>query len=221
MGLVAAFLTAFYMMRLFAMTFLGQTRIGEGERAHLREAPWVMTGPLVVLGVLSVIGGVINLPAFVGGHEWLEHWLEPVVASAIARVPVTFPHGTTEVLLIAGAILTGVAGLMLGWRWTLSKPIPVARDAPPETGFAKVLFRKYYVDEIYNALLVRPLVGISRWVLWRGMDQGLIDGAGAKGSAMLARALGWLGSRLQSGSVGVYVLIFLIGAVWLLRAVAR
>jgi NADH-quinone oxidoreductase subunit L len=180
-----------------------------------------MTGPLVVLGVLSVAGGLINLPAVVGGHEALEHWLEPVVASAIARVPVTFPHGTTEVLLISGAIATGLIGLVLGWRWTLNKPILVAREAPPETGFAKVLYRKYYVDEIYDAIIVRPLVGISRWILWKGMDQGVIDGAGAKGSAALARALGWLGSRLQSGSVGVYVLVFLIGVVWLLRAVAR
>jgi NADH-quinone oxidoreductase subunit L len=221
MGLVAAFLTAFYMMRLFAMTFLGQNRTGEGERPHLKEAPWIMTGPLVVLGVLSVIGGLINLPAFVGGHAALEHWLDPVIAGAIARAPVTFPHGTTEVLLIVGAIATGALGLVLGWRWTLSKPIPIAREAPPETGFAKVLYRKYYVDEIYDAIIVRPLVGISRWILWKGMDQGVIDGAGAKGSAALARALGWLGSRLQSGSVGVYVLIFLIGAVWLLRAVAQ
>jgi NADH-quinone oxidoreductase subunit L len=203
------------------MTFLGENRTGEREGAHLKEAPWIMTGPLVVLGVLSVIGGAMNLPSFVGGHEALEHWLEPVVASAIARVPVTFPHGATELLLVGGAIATGVIGLVLGWRWTLSKPIPVAKEAPPETGFAKVLYRKYYVDEIYNALIVRPLVGISRWILWKGVDQGVIDGAGAKGSAGLARALGWLGSRLQSGSVGVYVLIFLIGAVWLLRAVAQ
>ncbi len=221
MGLLAALLTAFYMMRLLAMTFLGENRTGEAERSHLHEAPWIMTGPLLALGILSALGGLLNLPEFVGGHSALEHWLEPVFAGALARVPVTIPHGTTEVLLIAGAIAIGAIGLVLGWRWTLRKPIPVAKAAPPETGFAKVLYRKYYVDEIYQAAIVRPLVGISRWVLWKGVDQGVIDGAGARGSAALARGLGWLGSRLQSGSVGIYIVIFLIGAVWLLRTVLR
>jgi NADH-quinone oxidoreductase subunit L len=221
MGLLAALLTAFYMMRLLAMTFLGKNRTGAAEEQHLAEAPWSMTGPLVVLGVLTVTGGLINLPAFAGGHSALEHWLEPVIAGALRRVPVTFPHGITEWLLIGGAVTIGVIGLILGWRWTLRQPIPVAKAAPPETSFAKVLYRKYYVDEIYHAIFVRPLVGLSRWVLWKGVDQGLIDGAGARGSAALARGLGWLGSRLQSGSVGVYILVFLVGAVWLIRAVAR
>ena len=84
-----------------------------------------------------------------------------------------------------------------------------------------MLFRKYYVDEIYNALLVRPLVGLSRLVLWKGVDQGLVDGAAVNGSASLARGLGWLGSRLQSGQLGFYVAVFLIGAVWVLRAMTR
>ena len=220
MGLLAALLTAFYMMRLLAMTFLGESRTGAAEQEHLREAPWIMTGPLVGLGILSVLGGLVNLPAFIGGPAALEHWLEPVLEGALRMVPVRLPHGPAEAVLIGGAVVVGVAGLVLGWRWTLARPIPVAREAAPETGFAKVLFRKYYVDEIYNAVIVRPLVGLSRWVLWKGMDQGLIDGAGVHGSARLARALGWLGSRLQSGQLGLYVIVFLIGAVWLIRAVA-
>ena len=84
-----------------------------------------------------------------------------------------------------------------------------------------MLFRKYYVDEIYDALIVRPLVGLSRLVLWKGVDQGLIDGVGANGSAALARGLGWIGSRLQSGQLGFYMVVFLVGAVWLLRAMVR
>ncbi|MGQ0703837.1 MAG: NADH-quinone oxidoreductase subunit L [Gemmatimonadales bacterium] len=221
MGLLAALLTAFYMMRLFAMTFLGKNRTGVREAEHLREAPWSMTGPLVVLGFLSLGGGVINLPALVGGRAALEHWLEPVIAGALQRVPVTLPHGSTEWLLIGGAVVVGTAGLLLGWRWTLAKPIPLPREAPPERGFAKVLFRKYYIDEIYHALFVRPLVGLSRWVLWKGVDQGLIDGLGARGSAALTRAFGRIGSWLQSGQLGIYVVVFLLGAIWLLRVVTR
>jgi len=77
------------------------------------------------------------------------------------------------------------------------------------------------VDEFYHAVIVRPLVGLSRWVLWRGVDQGLVDGAGVNGSAAIARGLGWLGSRLQTGNLGAYVMVFLFGAVWLLRALTR
>jgi len=221
MAMLAAFMTAFYMMRLMAMTFLGENRTGTAEREFLHDAPPVMTVPLVILGLLSVVGGLLNLPGFAGGHHALETWLEPVMAAAQGVMPVEMPHGTTEWLLIAAAVTVAVVGLLLGWRSTLARPIPTAAAARPETGFARVLFRKYYVDEIYDALIVRPLVGISRWVLWKGVDQGLIDGVGANGSASLARGLGWIGSRLQSGQLGFYMVIFLVGAVWLLRAVAR
>ncbi|NOT08736.1 MAG: NADH-quinone oxidoreductase subunit L [Gemmatimonadales bacterium] len=223
MGLAAALMTAYYMMRLMAMTFLGDNRTGAKEREHLHEAPWIMTGPLVVLGLLSLIGGVINLPAFfpAGPHHVLDGWLEPVVAAASRLMPVAMPHGATEWALIGGAVTIAAVGLVLGWKLTLANPIPTAHDAPEDTGFARVLFRKYYVDEIYDALIVRPLVAFSRVVLWKGVDQGLIDGVGANGSAGLARALGWIGSRLQTGQLGFYVVVFLIGAVWLLRTVAQ
>jgi NADH-quinone oxidoreductase subunit L len=221
LGLTAAFLTAFYMARLMAMTFLGENRTGSEERRHLHEAPWIMTGPLVVLGVLTVVGGAINLPTFVGGHHWLESWLEPVTAAGAAFARVELPHGSTELFLVGGAVLVGVVGLVLGYRRTLARPIPTAREAPAETGVARVLNRKYYVDELYDAAIVGPLVRFSRGVLWKGVDQGLIDGAAVNGSARLSRGLGWVGSRLQTGQVGVYVVLFLVGALWILRAVIR
>jgi NADH-quinone oxidoreductase subunit L len=218
---VAAFLTAFYMARLMAMTFLGENRTGVEERRHLHEAPWIMTGPLVVLGALSLVGGVINLPTFVGGHHWLESWLEPVTAAAAAFARVELPHGATELFLVGGAVLVGVVGLALGYRRTLARRIPTAREAAEDTGVARVLNRKYYVDELYDAAVVRPFVWLSRTVLWKGVDQGVIDGAAVNGSARLSRGLGWLGSRLQTGQVGVYVVLFLVGALWILRAVIR
>jgi NADH-quinone oxidoreductase subunit L len=221
MGLLTAFLTAFYMMRLLALTFLGDNRTGAREREHLHEVPWIMTGPLLLLGVLSVAGGFLNLPAFLGGHQGLAHWLEPGFAVASRTVPVEGPEGRAEWIVLGAAIAMALGGLYLGWRLTLAKPIPPAREAQPESGFARVLFRKYYVDEIYQALLVRPLVGLSRWVLWKGVDQGLIDGAGANGSAALARGLGWLGSKLQSGQLGAYLVIFLVGALLLLFPLTR
>jgi NADH-quinone oxidoreductase subunit L len=218
---VAAFLTAFYMARLMVMTFLGENRTGSEERRHLHEAPWIMTGPLVVLGVLTVIGGVINLPTFVGGHHALETWLEPVTAAGAAFARVELPHGMRELLLVGGAILVGAAGLLLGYRATLASRIVTAREAAEDTGLARVLNRKYYVDEIYDAAVVRPVVWLSRVVLWKGVDQGVVDGAAVNGTAKLSRGLGWLGSRLQTGQVGVYVVLFLVGALWILRAVIR
>jgi NADH-quinone oxidoreductase subunit L len=218
---VTAFLTAFYMARLMAMTFLGESRTGAEERRHLHEAPWIMTGPLVVLGVLTVVGGVINLPTFVGGHHWLESWLEPVTAAAAAFARVELPHGSTELLLVGGAVLVGVVGLAMGYRLTLARRIPTAHEAPEDSGIARVLNRKYFVDELYDAAVVRPLVRLSRTVLWKGVDQGVIDGAAVNGSARLSRGLGWLGSRLQTGQVGVYVVLFLVGALWILRVVIR
>jgi len=221
MGVVAALLTAFYMARLMTMTFLGSNRTGERERSHLHDAPWVMTGPLVVLGVLSAIGGLLNLPPFLGGGAALERWIEPVTAPSAAFFRLQMPHGNTELFLIGAAVLVGIVGLVAGWRATLQRPIPVAAEAPVDTGFARVLYRKYYIDEIYNGLIVRPLVWLSRVVLWKGVDQGVVDGAAVNGTARLSRGLGWLGSRLQTGQVGIYVVLFLVGALWILHSVVR
>ncbi|MBA3259224.1 MAG: NADH-quinone oxidoreductase subunit L, partial [Gemmatimonadales bacterium] len=221
MGLVAALLTAFYMARLIAMTFLGENRTGAAERAQLHEAPWIMTGPLVVLGVLSVVGGVLNLPAFAGGSHLLEHWLEPVTAPAAAFVQVELPHGATELFLVGAAVLVGALGLYAGVRATLGRRLVPAREAPADRGLGLVLNRKYYVDEIYDAVIVRPAVWLSRVVLWRGVDQGVVDGVAVNGTAKLSQGLGWIGSRLQTGQVGVYVVLFLVGALWVLRAMIR
>ena len=221
LGVLAALLTAFYMARLMAMTFLGENRTGEQERAHLHEAPWIMTGPLVVLGVLSAVGGALNLPEVFGGHQALEHWLEPVTAPAAAFTHLEAPHGATEYYLIGAAVLIGIVGLVAGWRATLARPIPTARAAPPDRGLALVLNRKYYIDELYDTIVVRPVVWLSRAVLWRGVDQGVVDGAAVNGMARLSQGLGWLGSRLQTGQVGVYVVLFLVGALWVLGAVIR
>ncbi|MGE0442501.1 MAG: NADH-quinone oxidoreductase subunit L [Gemmatimonadales bacterium] len=221
LGAAAALMTAFYMMRLIAMTFLGENRTGTAEREHLHEAPMVMTGPLMVLGVLTVAGGLINLPTLFRGHHWLETWLEPVLAPAAALMPVHLPHGSAEYALLGAAVLIAVLGLWAGYRATMSRTIPTAAKAPEEVGFAKVLFNKYYVDEIYRSLIVRPLMGLSRVFLWKFFDQGIIDGVGVNGAGGLARGLGWLGGRLQSGQLGMYVLVFVIGAVWLLHAVIR
>ncbi len=219
LGVAAALMTAYYMARLMAMTFYGTFRGGGEVEGHLHEAPAVMTGPLVVLGGLSLVGGLLNLPAVVGGGQWLEHWLEPVLAPAnLLLDPLHLPHGTTEYLLLGGAILIAVVGLTLGFRMTLGRPIPLPADTPAPRGLARLLEGKYFVDEFYQRVIVGPLVWFSKTVLWRGFDQFVIDRIAVAGSARLAQGLGWLGSRLQTGQVALYVSLFAVGAVLVLRA---
>ena len=213
LGAAAALLTAFYMTRMMLYTFHGSHRSGEGAAAHLHEAPWSMTGPLVVLGALTVAGGVINLPAWAGGHAWLHRWLEPVTAGAVALLPELHLTHNTELLLIGAAVLIALAGIGLAWRLLRPEALVPAAQAAPERGLGRVLWRKWYVDEAYDAVIVRPLVWLSRVVLWKAVDQAVVDGAGVNGAARVSRGLGWLGSRLQTGQVGFYVVLFVAGVV--------
>jgi len=223
-GLAAAFMTAIYMTRMMLYTFHGPNRTGEREREHLHEAPWVMTGPLVVLGVLSAVGGWLNLPSLLsalGPVGAMEHWLEPVVGHA--TLAVTGGHAAemahaTEWTLIGGAVAIAVAGIVFAWARLKPASLVPARDAVPSKGFARVLENKYYVDEAYDAAIVRPTVGVSRLLLWRGVDSGLIDGLLVNGTAALARLMGWLGSQLQSGQVGTYAWVLVVGVLAVLGA---
>jgi NADH-quinone oxidoreductase subunit L len=216
-GIVAAFLTAFYMARLMLYTFHGPNRTGDLERPHLAEAPWVMTGPLVVLAALTILGGALNLPHV----ETLQKWLEPLTAASAAFLPDLAPSTGVEVVLMAAAALIGIAGLWLATRMLKPEALVPSERSPQETGFAKLLLEKYRVDELYDRFIVRPLIWFARVVLWKGVDSGVIDTAGVNGSAALARGLGWIGSRLQSGQVGTYVVFFVLGAVAVLAALLK
>ncbi|MFI5234364.1 MAG: NADH-quinone oxidoreductase subunit L [Gemmatimonadales bacterium] len=221
LGLLAALCTAVYMARLMAMTFFGENRTGTKEQAHLHEAPWSMTGPLLVLGLLSILGGALNLPEIVGGTQALARWLAPVVGPAARYRAVEPVHGSTEYLLLSSAIVIAVIGLALGWRMARGSRIVVPEESEPERGIAKLLYDKYYVDELYDAIIISPLIWFSERILWKDLDQNVIDGAVVNGSWKASRAFGWLGSQLQTGQVGVYIVLFLAGALYVLHAVAR
>jgi NADH-quinone oxidoreductase subunit L len=220
-GVAAAFLTAFYMTRLMLYTFHGPNRTGEEARAHLHEAPWIMTGPLVVLGALTVVGGLLNVPPLLGGHAWLHHWLEPVTQAAAALLPAAHLTPAVEWPLVGFAVAIAATGIALAVRVLKPAALVPARAAPPEHGFARILWKKWYVDEIYDALIERPLVWLSREVLWRRVDQNAVDGAVVNGTARVARALGWVGARLQTGEVGFYVVLFVIGVVAVIGVAGR
>ena len=225
-GLASALMTAIYMTRMMLYTFHGPSRTGAEEERHLREAPWVMTGPLVVLGILTVFGGWLNLPeaitdlAPIGPAGVFDHWLEPVVGGATARVSagaVRLPAATEE-MLMGLAVVIAVAGIVYAISRLKPERLVPKRDAIPEEGFEGVVANKYYVDEALDRAIVTPTYAISRNFLWRVIDNGVIDGLLVNGSAAVARGFGWMGSRLQTGNVGIYAWALVVGVVALLGA---
>jgi NADH-quinone oxidoreductase subunit L len=225
-GLAAAFLTAVYMTRMMLYTFHGPVRTGAEEEKHLNEAPWVMTGPLVILGILTVFGGWLNLPEVItdivplGPREFLAHWLDPVVGEATARITAGAARVpvTTEEALIGAAVVIAVSGILFAVALLKPDRVPRKQDALSEHGFARIVANKYFVDEALDRAIVEPTYAVSRNFLWRVIDNGLIDGLLVNGSAALARGFGWVGSRLQTGNVGIYAWVLVVGVLAMLGA---
>ncbi len=222
LGLAAALLTAVYMTRLMLYTFHGPSRASAEEQSAMHEAPWTMTGPVVVLGVLSLIGGWLNLPAiasFLGTRGSLDHWLDPVVGTVTRAmtngVAIETSHGT-ELALIGTAVAIAVAGIAIAIVMLKPGSLVIKAESPDEHGLEKVLAEKYYVDEIYEAAIVHPIFATAKNVLWRGLDVGIIDNLFVNGSAAVARGIGWVGARIQNGSTGVYAWGIALGAIVIL-----
>jgi NADH-quinone oxidoreductase subunit L len=127
----------------------------------------------------------------------------------------------SEQLLIGVAIAIAVTGILIAVTRLKPATLVAKKDSPASTGIEKVLEHKYYVDEAYDAAVVTPVVSGSRAILWKGIDVGLIDGLLVNGSAFFARGLGWMGSQLQSGQVGTYAWVLLIGVIALLGAFTK
>ena len=235
------FMTAIYMTRMMLYTFHGPNRTGEKEREHLHEAPWVMTGPLVVLGVLSAFGGWFNLPSLLPARPVgvLEHWLEPVVGEGALRITQgraargaaaapsscsSASRSRSRSLGIAIAFVRGSSPRRSCRRTRRPRSTASRRCSPTSTTWTK----------LYDAAIVQPVVATSRNLLWRGIDVGLIDGLtrlfvqskdddSAPGTTvpmggLLPRAVGWIGSQMQSGQVGTYAWVLVVGVLFVLGA---
>jgi NADH-quinone oxidoreductase subunit L len=225
---LAALLTAFYMGRLMLYTFFGPNRTGETERGHLHEAPGVMKWPLVGLAVLSVIGGLFNVesgvpivewfaPVAIGGMDALHNFLAPVTypASGILAAELGSPYATHPAWPIVLAIVIGAGGLLLAWLLLKPAQLGVEGEEPDYTNRAgRMLFNKWFVDEVYHGLVVRPVVGMSR-VFSTAVDRTVIDG-GIDRMGRAAQAVGLMGSRFQSGRLNTYAFAIVIGAVLVL-----
>lgn len=199
-GALTALMTAFYMTRLWAVTFLGKARSDEASHAH--ESPWVMTAPLWVLALLSAVGGFMGIPH----HSWLEHWLKPVIHTSHSLAPGV--SANTEWVLMG----LSVAGALVGGYFALHyyRDLKVAAQLRTKLeGAHKILFNKWYIDEGYEFLIVRPIAAFSRG-LWRWFDAWIIDGF-VNGLGRLSAWSGHSAKAIQTGSVQVYAIVALLG----------
>jgi len=247
MLLVAAFLTAFYMWRLVSLVFLGTSRVAHDATHHLHDAPPRMAMPLVVLALCSVLVGFAGVPRFLGGSNWIEHWLHPAVTAPPGDSPGidadgAVHHDTTPEMTHAlqqhaseaaaqaphsaaaewGATLlavcVGLAGLGLGHLFYAARPQLATAWAARAGGLRRVLESKYYVDEVYDAVIVQPVRRLSESVLWRTLDVRLIDGV-VNLLGGITKASSYLFRFGQSGYVQTYVLVVVLGVVVLLMRV--
>jgi NADH-quinone oxidoreductase subunit L len=205
-GLLAAILTSFYMFRLIYLTFFGPKRYDE-KKVHVHESPKSMTVPLIILAVLALVGGWFALPAFWGGKNYFADFLAPIFgAEEVAGMNAAAAH-SLELLLSLVAVLAATIGLVVAWRM-------YSKGAKQGTsgGLHQVLFNKYYVDEIYQATVVGPLMWLSRNVFWKVVDTGVIDGT-VNGIASGAASVGDTVRRTQSGNTRSYAVWVVIGAI--------
>ncbi|HEY7766622.1 NADH-quinone oxidoreductase subunit L [Longimicrobium sp.] len=226
---LTAFITAFYMGRMMIYTFFGRFRGTDTERSHLHEGNWTLTLPLIVLALLSTVGGLLNVekqvfdhvpvigPMFnamaIGGDATLHHWIHPVIAGSETVMRENAPnaaephHAAWPIFL---AIAIGLGGLALAWALVSKRNDRVrTADVEPayEGGLQKALYNKWYVDEFYDRTVVKPVNFLSRlqWGFDRGID-GMVDGFGR-----MAQALGlWMG-RAQTGYVNTYAFVLIVG----------
>ncbi len=207
LGLAGAILTAFYMFRLIYMTFYGDERTPRAAENHIHESPWTMTVPLVILAVFSALVGLIGLPVFFGEKANLfGRFLEGVFGPAAHHLALS-----TETVLVLAATLSALLGIGLAFIFYRRSPDVPVRLADRFPGIYRLLLGKYYVDEAYDAVVVRPLVRGAELV-YEHFDLKVIDGA-LDGSAAAAGLAGKGLNVLQSGLVRDYALAFLMGAI--------
>src|SRR5690242_11247190 len=212
LAFAGALLTSFYMFRLIFLTFFGRQRYDE-HHVHVHESPWIMLAPLCVLALLSTVGGWFAAPKLWDGPDYFANFLKPVFSGSTALAPqILEPAHALELYFSGFAVLAGVIGLAIAWFIYLGDPERPKRLAKSLGGLYKLVYGKYFVDEIYGALIIKPLIWGSEHILWHVVDEGMIDGT-VNGAADAARAAGGQARKLQSGNARSYATWVIIGAV--------
>jgi NADH-quinone oxidoreductase subunit L len=217
---LTAGLTALYMFRALFMTFHGTSRLEPDVEHHVHESGRKMTLPLIALAFFSVVAGYVSLPRALGGGEWFDHYLEPVFGSSEALLKAASANPASghpaSLALMAYSVLFAGAGILLAYiAYVKSRSLP-DRVAESFSGTYRILVHKYFVDEFYNWLLVKPLTRGSEKLLWKTVDAGAIDGYMVHRGAEVTAGAGNLLRRVQSGNLRSYAAWILLGAVlWL------
>jgi NADH-quinone oxidoreductase subunit L len=212
-GLFTALLTSFYMFRLIFLTFFGKESYDE-HHVHVHESPKSMLVPLAILAVLSIVGGWLAAPAFWGRPDYFAKFLEPVFAApggSEAGTAEAVAHALETPLAIV-AVITALAGLFVAYWLYVKQPSNPEKLAKSFRAGYETLLHKYYVDEFYNAAIVRPLMWLSTNVLWKTVDVSIIDGA-VNGIAEGITVVGDGTRRTQSGNTRSYAVWVVVGAI--------
>jgi NADH-quinone oxidoreductase subunit L len=212
MGAVAAGMTAFYMFRLVFMTFYGEQKTDPRAKDHIPESPLTITIPLMVLGALALLGGYVGVPKILGGNNRFEHFLAPVFEHTQHHFGI-HAHGThaLEYTLMAVSVSVAVIGILAAWVMYMRNPELPARFVARFPTLHRVIFNKWYIDELYDAVFVNPCKRIGTF-LWRGFDVKVVDGA-VNGCAWVVKGVGAGLRYTQSGYLYNYAVAMVVGVV--------
>ena len=204
LGLVGAAMTAFYMFRLYATTFLGKFRGSNEQEAHLHESPWAMTLPLIVLAILSAVGGAIGIPHIMGGNHWLSGQLSSIVSTPQeAHLAVS-----TEWILMGVSVAIAAIALVIA----LSR-YSKQTDEEPSSAIGKFFYHKWYIDELYQKAIIEPLNKFALF-LKEFIEKKVIDGA-VNGTGKLVQFSARKVRLIQNGQAGYYILFMVLGIITL------
>ncbi|SJZ46989.1 NADH-quinone oxidoreductase subunit L [Enhydrobacter aerosaccus] len=207
LGIIAAFMTAFYSTRLMFLTFYGKYRGDHHTWDHAHESPAVMLIPLYVLGIGALLSGLVAYPWFVG-EDWEHFWSHSIAVKATEGVLHGMHHVPEWSSLLP--LVMGIAGIALSYLYYIAMPGLPAKTVATFSGLYRFFFNKWYFDELYDAIFVRPALALGR-VFWKVGDGALIDGLGPDGIAARSRELAGALSRFQSGYLYHYAFAMLVG----------
>jgi len=213
-GVLTAMLTSFYMFRMLYLTFYGKFRGTAEQEHHLHESPPSMTIPLVVLALLSIVGGFIGLPAVFGGHHWLQQWLAPVFQLSAPLLPKADAVASTEITLMILSVAGALIALIYAYlRYVKGGHVP-ASDEEERPGLVNLSYHKFYVDELYDFLIRKPLDSLSVF-FYKVVDLLAIDGI-VNGFGKITLGASKRLRLLQTGNVGFYIFVMVLGIIAIL-----
>ncbi len=210
-GMLTSILTAFYMFRMLYLTFYGKFRGTHEQEHHLHESPPSMTFPLIILAILSAIGGLLGLPEFLHLPNWMHHQIGEVIIMK-GKSLITLSHDV-ELMLMALAVIAAASSIFFAYNLYLkNKVLPVANESDLK-GWQRLIYNKFYVDEIYESIIRKPIDAVSD-VLYKYVDVAIIDGV-VNGVGSAVKGVGSVVRLAQNGNIGFYIISMIMGIVFI------